>query len=135
MVEGGMMIAAAQQLDMFAAPPIVPPLPIARAHPFNHRAFDMSDCHRERHDLGDGVVVTLMIARCADGLLRGTAGYTSKTGGIGGPVFDSDFATDSFHGARVHALLRLRIRVRSAGHEKILKKIESIPLDFWSAPK
>ena len=121
----------AQQLDMFAAPPVAPLLQISRVHPFNPRAFDMSDCHRERHDLGDGVVVTLMIARCADGLLRGRAGYTSKTGGIGGPVFDSDFATDSFHGARVHALLRLRIRVRGASDAKILKKIESIPLDFW----
>ena len=125
------MSAAAQQLDLFAAPPIAPPLPIARVHPNYQRALDMSDCHRERHDCGNGVVVTLIIARCADGMLRGTAGYYSAKGRIGGPVFDTDFASDSFHGARALALLGLCARVRGAGHLEILKKIESIPLDFW----
>lgn len=123
-------MTTAVQLDMFAPP--APPLPIARVHPHNPRAFDVVDCHRERHECGDGIVVNLIIARCSDGLYRGTAGYTSKTGGIGGPVFDNDFATDTFHGVRVHTLIGLAIRVRGQGNEKVLKAVESIPLTWWA---
>ena len=129
------MSTAVQQLDMFAAPPIAPPLPIARVHPHNPRALDVADCHRERHDCGSGIVVNVIVARCADGMYRGTAGYTSKTGGDRGPVFDSSFGSDCFHGARVLALLGLTARVRGASNAKILAAVESIPLTWWDRTK
>ena len=129
------------QLDMFAPAPVEPQLPVARVHPLNPRAFDMSDCHREVIECGHGITVTIRIARCADGLFRSTAGYYSNTGGCGGPVFHSDHASTTFGEARAQALLGLVERLQTSyssssdiTHKRLLKKIEAIPLDFWTIP-
>lgn len=129
-------MSLALQLDMFA--PRAPQLPVARVHPINPRAFDSTDCHRELIDCGSGAAVTLLVARCAYGMFRCSSGYTSKTGGIGGPVFESSRAFRTFGEARAAALLGLVAQLRISYSNtsdltkaRIIKVLEGTPLDFW----
>lgn len=135
------MTATAIQPDMFAPRPAVE-LPIARQHQHNPMALNAADCHREVIDCGSGAQVTILVARCADGLFRATAGYFSNTGGCGGPVFKSDPSAPSFSEARSLALLDLAAHLRTANYSdasntqnaKILRVLEATPLDFWESP-
>lgn len=128
------------QLDMFAAAS-APALPVARVHPHNPRAYDVSDCHREEIDCGHGCAITVLVARCADGLFRCSAGYTSSTMGRGGPVFVSDPAAETFGEARALALLELAARMRisygaasDVNRARFANKLKDIPLEFCHSP-
>jgi len=128
------------QLDMFAAA-CAPALPVARVHSHNPRAYDVSDCHREEIDCGHGCAITLLVARCADGLFGCSAGYTSSTMGRGGPVFVSDPAGADFGEARALALVELAASMRisydsasDVNRTRIASKLKDIPLDFCLSP-